>query len=164
MLAEIFPASRREFSGFRGGAQDRILPCRPEAALRTRLRRRRRHSYQPRANALGSLPERRSPALKARLILPRLQEPQPQTDEAGRWPAMETRGREPRASALGWYEIGPWPESEGAFSCAQIRKRAGRYIRIYIVPIYSRCSNTLLSRLLKNSVLHPALARTRFRG
>lgn len=68
---------------------------------------------------------------------------------------MGTRGREPRASALGWYEIGPWPESEGAFSSAQIGKRGGRYIRIYIVPIYSRCSDALLSRLLKNSVLHP---------
>ena len=68
---------------------------------------------------------------------------------------MGTRDREPRASALGWYEIGPWPESEGAFSSAQIGKRGGRYIRIYIVPIYSRCSDALLSRLLKNSVLHP---------
>ena len=68
---------------------------------------------------------------------------------------MGTRGREPRASALGWYETGPWPESEGAFSSAQIGKRGGRYIRIYIVPIYSRCSDALLSRLLKNSVLHP---------
>jgi hypothetical protein len=28
---------------------------------------------------------------------------------------MGTRDREPRASALGWYETGPWPESEGAF-------------------------------------------------
>jgi hypothetical protein len=68
---------------------------------------------------------------------------------------METRGREPRASALGWYEVGPWPESDGAFAYAQIGKRGGRYIRIYIVPIYSRCSDALLSRLLKNSVLHP---------
>src|ERR1035437_9661448 len=72
---------------------------------------------------------------------------------------MGTRGREPRASALGWYEIGPWPESEGAFSSAQIGKRGGRYIRIYIVPIYSRCSDALLSRLLKNSVLHPGDGR-----
>ena len=71
---------------------------------------------------------------------------------------MGTRGREPRASALGWYEIGPWPESEGAFAYAQIGKRGGRYIRIYIVPIYSRCSDALLSRLLKNSVLHPLRA------
>src|ERR1035437_7995373 len=72
---------------------------------------------------------------------------------------MGTRGREPRASALGWYEIGPWPESEGAFSSAQIGKRGGRYIRIYIVPIYSRCSDALLSWLLKNSVLHPSDGR-----
>ena len=71
---------------------------------------------------------------------------------------MGTRDREPRASALGWYETGPWPESEGAFSYAQIGKRGGRYIRIYIVPIYSRCSDALLSRLLKNSVLHPPRA------
>jgi hypothetical protein len=70
---------------------------------------------------------------------------------------MGTRGREPRASALGWYEIGPWPESEGAFAYAQIGKRGGRYIRIYMVPIYSRCSDALLSRLLKNSVLHPSV-------
>jgi hypothetical protein len=69
---------------------------------------------------------------------------------------MATRDREPRATALGWYETGPWPESEGAFAYAQIGKRGGRYIRIYIVPIYSRCSDALLSRLLKNSVLHPA--------
>jgi hypothetical protein len=48
---------------------------------------------------------------------------------------METRDREPRASALGWYEIGPWPDSEGAFSSAQIGKRGGRYIRIYIVLV-----------------------------
>ena len=27
---------------------------------------------------------------------------------------MGTRGRVPRANALGWYETGPWPESEGA--------------------------------------------------
>src|ERR1035437_7723529 len=72
---------------------------------------------------------------------------------------MGTRGREPRASALGWYETGPWPESEGAFSSAQIGKRGGRYIRIYIVPIYSRCSDALLSWLLKNSVLHPSDGR-----
>jgi hypothetical protein len=41
---------------------------------------------------------------------------------------MGTRDREPRASALGWYETGPWPESEGAFAYAQIGKRGGRYI------------------------------------
>jgi hypothetical protein len=31
---------------------------------------------------------------------------------------METRDREPRAFALGWYETGPWPESEGALAYA----------------------------------------------
>ena len=61
------------------------------------------------------------------------------------------------ALALGWYETGPWPESEGAFAYAQIGKRGGRYTWIYIVPIYSKCSDALLSRLLKNSVLHPTL-------
>src|ERR1039458_9109633 len=77
------------------------------------LRRRRRHSYQPRAFALGSSPQARFPALKARLILPPHQEQPPQYYETGRWPALGKRGREPRANALGWYEAGRWPESNG---------------------------------------------------
>jgi hypothetical protein len=36
---------------------------------------------------------------------------------------MGARRREPRANALGWYETGPWPESEGAISYAQIVNR-----------------------------------------
>ena len=51
-------------------AQDRFLPTSPDVVLAMPLRRRRRHSYQPRAFALGSSPRARIPALKARLILP----------------------------------------------------------------------------------------------
>jgi len=68
---------------------------------------------------------------------------------------MGPRGREPRAFALGWYETGLWPEREGTFSYAQIGKRRGHYIRIYIVPIYGRDFGALLSWLLKNSGLLP---------
>jgi hypothetical protein len=68
---------------------------------------------------------------------------------------MGPRGSKPRANALGWYETGPWPESEGAFSYPQIGERGGRYIRIKIVPIYLSGFDALLSRLLKNSVLLP---------
>ena len=39
------------------------------------LRRRRRHSYQPRAIALGSSPQAPFPALKGRLILPLMKKP-----------------------------------------------------------------------------------------
>jgi hypothetical protein len=72
-------------------AHDGFLPSRPDAVLGMPPGRRRRHSYQPRAFALGSSPQTRFPALKARLILPAHQE-QP---------------------LLGWYKAGRWPESNG---------------------------------------------------
>ena len=72
-------------------AQDGFLPNRYDVVLGMPPTRRRRHSYQPRAFALGSSPRSRFPALKARLILPPHQEQPPQCYVAGRWLALGKR-------------------------------------------------------------------------
>jgi hypothetical protein len=139
----------------RAAAQGRFLPGRFDAALGMLLRRRRRHSYQPRAVALGVSPERRFPALKARFI------PYPGRDrpnrayEAGRWPAVGKRGYEPRAIALGWYEPGRWPESSGVCSRTRMENQGARYMSVYILLLYRRCFSAPLARLSKNSVMRP---------
>jgi hypothetical protein len=119
------------------------------------LRRRRSHSYQPRALALGVSPGRRFPALKARFI-PHPDRDQPsQAYEAGRWPAVGKRGYEPRAIALGWYEPGRWPESSGVCSRTRMESQWARYVSVYILLLYRRCFSAPLARLSKNSVMRP---------
>jgi hypothetical protein len=135
--------------------QKGFLPSRPDLVLGMPLRRRRRHSYQPRAIGLGSSPQARFPALKARLILPPRQEQPPQRYEAGRWPALGKRGHEPRAIALGWYETGRWPGSNGVSPQTRIGQQGGGYMKRYLLSIYKRRLNPVLSRLLKEFVLHP---------
>jgi hypothetical protein len=117
------------------------------------LRRRRRHSYQPRAFALGSSPQARFPALKARLILLPHQEQPPQCYKAGRWPALGKRGHEPRTNALGWYEAGRWPESNGVSPQARIGQQGGGDMKMHILRIYKKRPDRALSRLLKKLVL-----------
>ena len=117
------------------------------------LRRRRRHSYQPRAAALGVSPGRRFPALKARFILHPDRDQPSQAYEAGRWPAGAKRGHEPRAIALGWYESGRWPESSGACARTRMASHGARYMSVYILLLYRRCFSAPLARLSKNSVL-----------
>jgi hypothetical protein len=107
-------------------AQDGFLQSGPDVVPGMTLRRRRRHSYQPRAFALGSSPQAQLLALKARLILPPRQEQPPQCYEAGRWPALGKQDHEPRANALGWYEAGRWPESNGVSPQARIGQLGGK--------------------------------------
>ena len=65
----------------------------------------------------------------------------------------------PRANALGWYETGPWPESEGAFSYAQIGKRGGRYMRTYPMAAAAGADvllETVETRSQPAAATHPA--------
>ena len=65
------------------------------------------------------------------------------------------RGHEPRAIALGWYETGRWPESNGIYAQARIGQQGKGYMKMYIFPIYKRRPNPALSRRLKKSALRP---------
>jgi hypothetical protein len=125
--------------------QKRFLPSRPDVVLVMPLRRRRRHSYQPRAIALGSSPQALFPALKARLILPPRQEQPPQRYEACRWPALGKWGREPTAIALGWYAAGRWPGSNGVSPKTRIGQQGGGSMRRSVLPIYKRRPNPALA-------------------
>ena len=54
-------------------------------------------------------------------------------------------GDELRAIALGWYEAGRWPGSNGVSPQTRIGQQGGGSMKTYVLPIYKRRPNPTLS-------------------